>query len=115
MENRLEKLYDLKELQTISAGDNVFFKQMISLFVSQNEAALLEIRQHADKRDFDMIKAVLHKMKPAIMVMGVSSATDIITQIEHSETASMEKPEFSILLLKLGKILQDVNGQLRLI
>ncbi len=115
MKNQPDKLYDLEDLRNIAAGDDPFIAEMISLFISQNETALLEIRNQIDTTDYSKVKAILHKMKPSVVVMGVSVLIEIINQVEQTELSSMDEPEFLILLLKLEKTLQDVNDQLRLL
>ena len=115
MKNQTDKLFDLEELLNIAAGDDVFIAEMISLFISLNETALLEIRNQIVTRDYSKIKAILHKMKPSVIVMGVSSLIEIIEQVEQTELSAMKEPVFSILMLKLEKTLQEVNEQWRLL
>ena len=115
MEKLPDKLFDLSELRTIASGGNDFFLHMVSLFITQNEEALLEIRGHFDKREFAAIQQILHKMKPSIGVMGITAATEIIKQIEETELHEIDESVFSVLLLRLDTILKEVNVQLRLI
>ncbi|MEI6682993.1 MAG: Hpt domain-containing protein [Bacteroidota bacterium] len=115
MEKLPEKLFDLHELRTIAAGDDDFFRHMVSLFISQNEEALLEIRGCFDKREFAAIQKILHKLKPSIGVMGITTATEIIKQIEETELHEIDESVFSVLLLRLDTILKEVNDQLRLL
>ena len=113
MTSKPDKLFDLQELRTIAAGDKVFFSEMVRLFISQNEAALLDIRTQVAKKEFSLIKGILHKMKPSIMVMGVTTATEIIKQVEQLELSAMKEPGFTELLKQLETILKEVNDQLR--
>ena len=88
---------------------------MVSLFISQNESALLEIGNHVATGDFAPVKTILHKMKPSVMVMGVGAATEIIRQIEQMDFAALDEALFISLLKKLEKTLKIVNSQLRVI
>ena len=113
MKEKQEKLYNLHELSTIAAGDNSFLSEMINLFITQNESALLEINKNLITGDVGTIKTLLHKMKPSVMVMGVATASEIIRQLEQLNPADMEKPVFAELLRHLEETLQMANDQLR--
>jgi HPt (histidine-containing phosphotransfer) domain-containing protein len=115
MENTEDKLFDLRELRTIAAGDNNFFIHMINLFISQNESAMQEISKNAATGNFAAIQSILHKMKPSIEVMGVKTVTEIIVHAEQLNMPEMDTPEFSSLLAKIENILKEVNTQLRLV
>ncbi|MEI7725373.1 MAG: hypothetical protein WCK09_09730 [Bacteroidota bacterium] len=108
-----ELLYDLKELRAIAPDDESFVKEMIALFVSQNETTLQEIEVYTESRDYAKIKAILHKMKAPVMVMGVTQVSEIILQVEKMELSAMNEPVFLDFILKLSNILLAVNDQLR--
>ena len=113
MKEKQEKLYNLQELRTIAAGDNSFLNEMIDLFISQNESALLEIKNQVAAGSSGAIKTILHKMKPSVMVMGVGAATEIIRQIEQLDVSEIGKPAFADLFRQLEDTLRQVNDQLR--
>ena len=113
MKDKQEKLYNLQELRTIAAGDHSFLTEMIDLFISQNESALLEIKNQVAAGSSGAIKTILHKMKPSVMVMGVGAATEIIRQIEQLDVSEIGKPAFANLFRQLEDTLRQVNDQLR--
>jgi HPt (histidine-containing phosphotransfer) domain-containing protein len=115
MKNNPEQLYDLKELISLANGEDGFTEDMIKLFIAQIETSLPEISGMHQRRDFAKVKMILHKMKPSIMVMGITSATDIILQIEHLDLAAIDEPTFRALSEKLENTLREVVKQLRLI
>ena len=88
---------------------------MVKLFISQNESAIQEIKNQMANGEYGTIKSILHKMKPSVMVMGVSTATEIIRQIELLELSDLEKPVFADLFQTLDATLQAVNKQLRIL
>jgi len=108
-----KKLYDLKELHSISAGDKGFAREMIELFISQNETAVLELRNHVAGMDLIPVKAILHKLKPSLMVMGVNTVTELVEQVEQLELTTMDASILPDLCVKIEHSLQDVNRQLR--
>lgn len=113
MGNNQELLYDLKELRAIAPDDENFVKEMITLFISQNETALNEIEVYTESRDYAKIKAILHKMKAPVLVMGVTQISEIILQVEKMELSDITEPVISDMLQKLTNIMLQVNNQLR--
>ena len=113
MENKPNKLYKLSELQTIAGGDNAFVADMVKLFISQNEAALQEIKTKIEVNDYATVKWLLHKMKPSVMVMGIGDVAEIINSIEQMELPAMSGSRFSTLFSQMDLILHEVNEQLR--
>jgi hypothetical protein len=113
MENNQELLYDLKELRAIAPDDESFVKEMITLFISQNETALKEIEVYTESRDYAKIKAILHKMKAPVLVMGVIEVSEIILKVEKLELSPVNEPVFLDFILKLSTVLMAVNDQLR--
>jgi len=115
MEKNREELYDLKELRAIADGDDLFFHEMITLFISQIESAMPEIRNHVEKRDYAKVKAILHKIKPSVAVMGIITVKEIIDEIEHMDLSVIENEVFSILILRIEKTIELVNTRLRIL
>ena len=113
MENNPDTHYNLKELRAIAAGDEAFLMEMIRLFISQNEASFLEINMQLAAKNYTGIKTILHKMKPSIMVMGVTAAAGIIVQIEQMYQEGVDEVAITALLGKLATVLTKVNEQLR--
>jgi HPt (histidine-containing phosphotransfer) domain-containing protein len=108
-----EPLYDLKELRSISFGDEQFFHEMIALFISQSESSLQEIKVENTIGNKKKVAGILHKMKPSVIVMGVVSVAEIIQQIERLDLSVDNEPIFSDLLLKIDQILLEVTASLK--
>ena len=113
MKNNPEQLYDLKEIHSLADGDDSFTEHMIKLFNAQIQTALPELTVMIECRNYVKVKTILHKMKPSIMVMGITAATEIILQIEQLELSDFDGPFFTELYNKLENILQEVDRQLQ--
>jgi hypothetical protein len=113
MKNQPDPLFNLQELQTISAGDSSFLDSMIQLYISQIEGFLLDISHFTLLKDYAKIKTIVHKMKPSVIVMGATSTSEIILRIEEMDLERLDEPLFSELLLKLKDNLQKINDLLR--
>ncbi len=113
MKDSHKPLYDLKELRTISSGDELFFHEMITLFIDQSESAVQDIKHEFASGNHAKVVGILHKIKPSVMVMGVNSVAEMIQQIEHLEFSENNKPTLTSLLTNIEKILLDVTSQLK--
>ena len=107
------RLYDLRELRTIAEGNDHFLSEMVALFISQSELSMHEIREQLAAKDFARIRAILHKLKASVLVMGVIPAAEVIRSIELVPLAEMDTPEVAENLQKLADIFDRVNVQLR--
>lgn len=115
MKDKANQLYDLTELRSTAGGDESFIQDMIGIFITENEKILLEIGQLKVTGNYASAKAMLHKMKISFMVMGVTKVTDIIEQIERLDIATAEISVISDHFHTLGRLLEKVNEQLRMV
>ena len=107
-----EKLYDLTSLKKISQGNEGFLKKMISLFAQQVPQSVQEMKEALDKKEFEKVRAIAHKIKPAIDNMGISSLHKTIRDIERNAVEATD-----IFLLKddvatTEHIISNVTAQL---
>lgn len=89
METTMNKktMTDLAYLKEISRGDNVFIREMIQVFIEETPKAINNLEQHLNNRDWKMLRAVAHKMKPSFSFVGLKDLQDIINSVEeYSET-----------------------------
>ena len=107
------QLFDLTELQSIAEGNDEFVSEMVTLFISETETALPEIKTLIASGDFVRVKAMLHKMKPSIMVMGIHEAGELISFVQKMDLGSVHAAEIAGMFLKIEAILSEANEQLK--
>jgi len=112
MKNNEERLYDLEDLLDAAAGDKVFIGKMIGNFIAETGIVLQKISILRVGGDYAGIKAVLHKIKPTMKVMGIATVVGIIEEIEEMNLLAMNESRFSELFLKMEKTLTLVNEEL---
>jgi HPt (histidine-containing phosphotransfer) domain-containing protein len=110
MENK--SLFDLKELHAIAAGNDSFITEMIQLFITESAAAMKEVGTCLESGDYVRIRAILHKMKPSIMVMGITTAGEHIRTIEKMDPLNPDTVAFSDICREIDAIITEVNRQL---
>ena len=80
---KLDKVnYDLSNIIAISRGDNEFVEKMISLFIKQTSEACIDLDNFVNDNKFDDICKLLHKIKPNIECMGITSILNQVRELE---------------------------------
>jgi PAS domain S-box-containing protein len=77
-----ELLYDLTSLNTISGGNEVFIKKMLSIFCDQTPQMVQEMQQAFSANDYDTMGALAHKIKPSIDNLAINSLKQVVRDIE---------------------------------
>lgn len=106
-------LYSLDELNKITGGDDQFKGEMISLFISQSVTALEEISLYESQKNYQALFRTLHKMKPSVMVMGITMVTECIRAIEEMRKGEVDEEKMQLNLKVLQEILSQVISDLK--
>lgn len=112
MENFPDPLFDLAELEALAPDDPGFRKEMVSLFISQNETTRAEIAEGLKNKDLKKVKALLHKIKSTLRVMGVDSVIALIMKAEMLELPGKDEDELVSLCHEIDQLLARVDHQL---
>lgn len=74
---------DLTYLKQVSNGDNHFIKEMIEVYMLQTPKAINNLEKHLKNKDWKMVLAVTHKIKPSFSFFGLSDLSGIVNSIEE--------------------------------
>ncbi|MFN8250900.1 MAG: PAS domain S-box protein [Ferruginibacter sp.] len=107
-----EKLYDLSSLSRISQGNNAFIKKMVGLFSQQVPQSVQEMKDALEKKEFEKLRSIAHKIKPAIDNMGISSLHKVIRDIEKNAAESPDIFFLSDHVATTEKVITAVTEQL---
>jgi len=66
--------YNLAKVYALSDNDPEFVNQILSLFVTEVPADLLEIKEGIKKKDHKHAYAYAHKIKPTLDLLGLNVA-----------------------------------------
>lgn len=80
------QLYDLSQLQMLSRGDDSFVTKMLISFKNNLNDGIKEITDAYRLHDWTTIGKVAHKLKPSMLVLGVTSLKDTILHLEKEHT-----------------------------
>ncbi|WP_228459293.1 hybrid sensor histidine kinase/response regulator [Chryseobacterium carnipullorum] len=80
--NMSETLYDLKNIQILSRGDEDFIQKMLSIFISQTQETIPLVEKAFEEKDHAEIARLIHKIKPSIEGIGIYSIKEDVKQLE---------------------------------
>lgn len=84
---RKDTITDLSYLQEASNYNEEFIKEMIHIFLRQTPGYLDDIRMLAKEKEWDKVKALLHKLKPTMPMMGIKEGEKLVLNLESDVKA----------------------------
>lgn len=97
-------LTDLNYLKDASAGNKVFIKEMIEIFLRQTPAYLSELKKSGEEQRWEEFRKVLHKLKPTITMMGIRKGDTLVKEIEYVVKHCPEADKINAMVGELEKI-----------
>lgn len=107
-----QTLYNLAQLIEISRGNTAFVDKMVDLFITQTSASIQEMKLAFQEQDFEKMKKIAHKMKPAILNMGIQLESEI-SAIEHFSKTSQTSEKLQNVIYKVENTIDQVITQLQ--
>ncbi|MBA4165999.1 MAG: response regulator [Chitinophagaceae bacterium] len=107
------KLYDLSMVEAISAGDRSFIGKMLKLFLDTVPASLKEMRTHTDKREWQELSKVAHKLKSTVDSMGIAEIQPLIRQVESSSKTGSNVEGIPALVKNIMEVMDRVMAQVK--
>jgi CheY-like chemotaxis protein len=112
-EVQLEKLYDLKQVEELAAGNKDFILTLINIFLEatpQDSAALVEA---CEAKNWDRVSKLAHKLKSTVDMLNMSSIKTDIRTIELDAKKGINLDNIKRLVPKVDKIIQATAQQLK--
>lgn len=102
-----EVLYDLKNIKTLSRGNEEFVQKMLSIFISQTQETIPLVEKAFEEKNNSEIARLVHKIKPSVEGIGIFSIKEDVKLLEIS--AKEQKAELTELYALFEKIKQTLN------
>lgn len=112
-EQRDQKLYDLKALESISRGNSDFTEKMIKIFIEQIEEVVPNAEAVLSSGDFSALSQIMHKIRPSVEGMGILSIIEEIRILEKISKEGTDKKRISDLFYQIINTLMIVIEQLQ--
>ena len=99
-----EKLYDLRETEKFTSGNNLQLASIIRSFIHTSQASLHELWNFCDDDNYQAIRMLAHKLLTAYGHMGVSEAIPVLENLETLDENTCSKEEMKNLLVKITSV-----------
>jgi two-component system, sensor histidine kinase len=109
-EQHQAQLPDLSRLNKIAAGDTVFLKKMLTIFVNDVPKQIAEMQLAYSQNDFTKLGKIAHRIKPSVRDIGLN--VDYLQEIENAgkENLAAENSEQN-----LPKCIAEIENAIQLI
>jgi CheY-like chemotaxis protein len=112
-EAQIEKLYDLKQVEELAAGNKDFILTLINIFLEatpQDSAGLVEA---CECKNWDKVSKLAHKLKSTVDMLNMTSIKTDIRTIELDAKKEINLDNIRRLVQKVDKIIQTTAQQLK--
>ncbi|PJJ08298.1 PAS domain S-box-containing protein [Flavobacterium sp. 1] len=108
-----EKLYNLNSLNNLSRGNSEFVMKMVRLFIKQTVSEIENITNALAVDDFPEVSRLIHKIKPSVESLGITSILDEIKLLEKIAKETTDKEQIISLFSIIKPALLQVITLLR--
>jgi CheY-like chemotaxis protein len=108
-----EKLYDLTMIHGLSGGDEAFIRQMVELFIDTMPASTEELQTTLDKKQWEAMGKLAHKLKSTTGSMGMDSIKEEVRAVEQNCKKNENLEETPVLVKKVILVINQTVAQLK--
>ena len=109
------KLYDLAFLEDYYNNDRAFIKHILGLYVKETPPALEEMERAANEKDWPKFKALTHKIKTNVLMLGIAGQDDFFkasSQLTPDRNDGDEvTPLFERFQAKVSSAIDQIRGE----
>lgn len=95
---------NLDYLKSISKGNDEFMLKIINTFINETPKNIKMLSGYAERKDWEQLQFLAHKMKPSIAFMGIKELEQPIKDIEKYAKQHNSSGTIAQLIFKLDKI-----------
>lgn len=100
--------YNLSQIEKMSRGSSGFVLKMVELFKHLNVDNIVLLKNALLNEDVDLVKKIIHKIKPSIEQMGIVELTPMIREVELFKVQLNSKKALSYRVKQIIMILEKV-------
>ncbi len=94
----INKITDLSYLRDVAGGDNDFLNEMTDTFLIQAPKEIDDLEDHFKEKNWNMLAATAHKMRPSLSFLGLKDAADKACTIEENSNQKVGLEEVQQLI-----------------
>jgi len=73
---------NLNYLREMASGDNSFMEEIMDMFIQQTPENLAQLQQYTQNQQWPEVKALAHKMKSSMILVGIKELEDIFVDLQ---------------------------------
>lgn len=112
MVRKMEKLYDLSQIEEMSGGDQNFVRRMALKFKDLVPIATEDLESHLSQHKMEHLAKSAHKLKSSIDALGIDSLKLDIRELEAIAKNGLNTNKLIPLVSNVIKVLKEVERQL---
>ncbi|MDO3424402.1 response regulator [Chryseobacterium sp. APV1] len=106
-------LYDLRNIQALSRGNDDFIQKMLSIFITQTQETIPMVEKAFEEKNYAEIARLIHRIKPSIEGVGIYSIKETVKDLEvKSKEQQTDFPELYTMFLEVKETLFTAINQL---
>jgi HPt (histidine-containing phosphotransfer) domain-containing protein len=108
------KCVDLAYLIRRTKADPKLMMEMIALYLEQTPPLVIAMKQGLQDKDWNLLKASVHKMIPSFSIMGINSdAETMAKQVQEYASTQQQSDGILALVLQIEKVCAQACGELK--
>jgi PAS domain S-box-containing protein len=104
---------DLKHLKSVFGSDLEFMKRTVNTFIKNLNEDRGRIMKYVKEKDFDGIRALAHKMKSSMKLMGIKQVAADLNEIERTAGSGRNMKSLSAMISKADAIFETIIEELK--
>jgi signal transduction histidine kinase/CheY-like chemotaxis protein/HPt (histidine-containing phosphotransfer) domain-containing protein len=106
------KPYDLTQLKSVAAGKPEFFEKMIRTFINNANEGIKQMHIDLQKRDYENIGRVAHKMLPSFRHLEVNEVVELLNSIKNEQATKLKQNEIKNIVNSIKTKTESVTNDL---
>ena len=100
------KLYDLSIIEAVSGGDEEFVRKMVELFIETVPVNLQELNTFVDRKNWDMVSKMAHKLKSTLDSMGIQALKQDVRTVEMTAKNNEAVENIPVLVKRMNLVVE---------
>jgi HPt (histidine-containing phosphotransfer) domain-containing protein len=95
---------DLGFLKEMAQGNSAFMEEILTMFINTTPESLTKMQEAIDNQDWDQLKAIAHRLKSSMFLIGIKELEMNMATIEQLALNPEERPVISGILARTRNI-----------
>ena len=113
IESKKGKYTNLDQLNQRTKSNPILMMEMITLYIEQTHPLIVEMKKGLENKDWDKVRAAVHKMIPSFSIVGISvEYENIAKNIQENTRTLSELDKLPELISQLENVCEQACKEL---